>query len=76
VLRHVGILLDIYRVSVYQKQGGDDMKAKSSYSRIAADAAAKGTIGIFIGITVFIAGFVAWSAAGVGGAIIAFVKSL
>jgi hypothetical protein len=50
------------------------MKAKSSYSRIAADAAAKGTIGIFIAITVFVAGFVAWSAAGAGGAIVAFFR--
>ena len=52
------------------------MKAKSSYSRIATEAAAKGTIGIFVGIAVFIAGFVAWSAAGAGGAIVAFVKGL
>lgn len=50
------------------------MKAKSSYSGIAADAAAKGTIGIFAAVTVFVAGFVVWAAAGVGGAIIAFFK--
>lgn len=50
------------------------MKAKSSYSGIVAHTAAKGTIGIFSAIALFIAGFVMWSAAGVGGAIVEFFK--
>lgn len=51
------------------------MKAKSSFSGIVAGTAAKGTIGLFAVIAVFIAGFVLWSAAGVGSAIIELVKS-
>lgn len=50
------------------------MKAKSSYSGMVASTAAKGTIGIFSVITVFIIGFVVWAATGVGGAIAAFLK--
>lgn len=52
------------------------MKAKGSYSGIVASAAAKGTIGFFSVIAVFIGGFVAWSGAGVGSAIIEFIKGL
>jgi hypothetical protein len=52
------------------------MKAKSSYSGIVASTTAKGTIGIFAGISIFIGGFVAWSAAGFGNAIVQFVRSL
>jgi len=52
------------------------MKAKSAYSGIVATTTAKGTIGIFAGIMVFIAGFVAWSAAGFGSAVVQFIKSL
>lgn len=52
------------------------MKAKSSYSGIAASTAAKGTIGIFSAIVLFIMVFVAWSAAGVGGAILHFLKGM
>lgn len=52
------------------------MKAKSSYSGIVASTAAKGTIGIFSVITLFIIGFVVWAAAGVGGAIIEFFKRM
>lgn len=52
------------------------MKAKSSYSAIAVETAAKGTIGIFSVMAVFIGGFVVWSVAGVGGAIIEFIRSL
>ena len=50
------------------------MKAKSSYSGIVANTAAKGTIALFSAIALFIVGFVMWSAAGVGGAIIEFFK--
>lgn len=52
------------------------MIAKSSYSGIVASTTAKGTIGVFTAIAAFIAGFVVWSAAGVGGAIMQFVESL
>ena len=52
------------------------MKAKSTYSGIVASTTAKGTIGIFAGLAVFIGGFVAWSAVGFGNAILQFVKSL
>lgn len=52
------------------------MKAKKSYSGIVASTTAKGSIVIFAGIVVFIGGFVAWSAAGFGNAIVQFVRSL
>ena len=52
------------------------MKAKKSYSGIVAGTTAKGGIAILAGIAVFIGGFVAWSAAGFGNAIVQFVKSL
>lgn len=52
------------------------MKAKNSYSGIVASTTAKGSIVIFASIVVFISGFVAWSAAGFGNAIVQFVKSL
>lgn len=52
------------------------MKAKSSYSGIVVETAAKGAIGFFSVMAVFIGGLVVWSAAGVGGAIIEFIKGL
>lgn len=52
------------------------MKAKSTYSGIVANTAAKGTIGIFSAIALFIVAFMVWSAAGVGGAIIDFFRGL
>lgn len=46
------------------------MKAKSNFSKLVEESATKGTIGIFGAITLFIGGFVAWSAACMGGAIV------
>lgn len=46
------------------------MKAKSNFSKLVEESAAKSTIGIFGAITIFIGGFVVWSAACMGGAIV------
>lgn len=46
------------------------MKAKSNFSKLVEESAAKSAIGFFGAITVFIGGFVAWSAACMGGAIV------
>lgn len=73
----IGTLLDIDKaslVNIWTRR--NVMKAKKSYSGIAASTTAKGSIVIFAGIVVFIGGFVAWSAAGFGNAIVQFVRSL
>lgn len=49
------------------------MKAKSSFSGMASGAVAKGTIGIFSAVAAFVAGFIVWSAAGLGGALITLI---
>lgn len=46
------------------------MKVKENHSSLAEEAAAKGAMGLFGGIAVFIGGFVLWSASCMGGAII------
>jgi hypothetical protein len=46
------------------------MKAKGNFSRLAEESAAKGTMGIFGAITIFIGAFVVWSASCMGGAIV------
>lgn len=40
------------------------MKAKSCYSALVAETVARGTLAMFAGIIVFMAGFVAWSGVG------------
>ena len=50
------------------------MKAKSNFSSLVEESAAKGTIGLFGAITLFIGGFVVWSASCLGGAIISLVS--
>lgn len=52
------------------------MKAKSSHSGIMVSTAAKGTIALFSVAAFFIVGFVVWSVAGVGGAIVEFFKHM
>ncbi len=51
------------------------MKAKSSYSGVVAETAAKGALGVFAIVSAFIGGFVIWSAAGIGGAIVDFIRN-
>lgn len=46
------------------------MKAKSNFSTLVAETTAKGSLAIFAGIGVFLAGFITWSAAGAISAII------
>jgi hypothetical protein len=46
------------------------MKAKGNFSRLVEESAAKGTMGVFGAIAIFIGGFVVWSASCMGGAII------
>lgn len=50
------------------------MKAKGNFSRLVEESAAKGTMGIFAAITVFIGGFVIWSASCMGGAIVSLLN--
>ena len=40
------------------------MKAKSNFSNLVAETAAKGSLAIFAVIGIFLAGFITWSAAG------------
>jgi hypothetical protein len=47
------------------------MKAKSNFSTLVAETTAKGSLALFAGIGVFLAGFITWSAAG---AISAFIS--
>ena len=46
------------------------MKAKSNFSSLVEESAAKGTIGVFGAVTIFIGAFVVWSASCLGGAIV------
>ncbi len=46
------------------------MKAKGNFSRLVEESAAKGTMGIFGAITIFIGAFVVWSASCMGGAVV------
>lgn len=46
------------------------MKAKSNFSTLVAETTAKGSLALFAGIGVFLAGFITWSAAGAISAII------
>lgn len=46
------------------KKEDTKMKAKSHYSVLVAETVARGTLAMFAGITVFMAGFVAWSGVG------------
>jgi hypothetical protein len=50
------------------------MKAKSNFSSLVEESAAKGTIGLFGAITLFIGGFVVWSASCLGGAIVNLIS--
>jgi len=50
------------------------MKAKSNFSSLVEESAAKGTIGLFGAITLFIGGFVVWSASCLGGAIVSLIS--
>ena len=40
------------------------MKAKNNFSVLLAETTAKGSLAIFAGATIFLGGFVTWSAAG------------
>jgi hypothetical protein len=46
------------------------MKAKSNFSTLVAETTAKGSLALFAGIGIFLAGFITWSAAGAVSAII------
>jgi len=46
------------------------MKAKSNFSTLVAETTAKGSLALFAGIGVFLAGFITWSAAGAISAVI------
>lgn len=46
------------------------MKAKSNFSTLVAETTAKGSLALFAGIGIFLAGFITWSAAGAISAII------
>lgn len=46
------------------------MKVKSNYSTLVAEATARGSLAIFAGVAIFLAGFVSWSAASAVGAIV------
>ncbi len=46
------------------------MKAKSNFSQLVEESAARGTMGVIAAITVFVGAFVVWSASCMGGAII------
>ncbi len=50
------------------------MKAKSNFSNLVAETTAKGSLAVFAGLTIFMGGFVAWSAAGAVNAIIGFLS--
>lgn len=46
------------------------MKAKSNFSTLVAETTARGSLALFAGVTIFLAGFVTWSAASAISAII------
>ncbi len=46
------------------------MKAKSNFSTLVAETTAKGSLALFAGIGIFLAGFITWSAAGAISAVI------
>ena len=46
------------------------MKAKNNFSTLVAETTARGSLAVFAGITIFLAGFVTWSAASAVSAII------
>lgn len=46
------------------------MKAKSNFSTLVAETTAKGSLALFAGIGIFLAGFITWSAAGAISALI------
>lgn len=46
------------------------MKAKSNFSTLVAETTARGSLAIFAGASIFLAGFVSWSAASAVGAIV------
>ena len=46
------------------------MKAKNNFSTLVAETTAKGSLALFAGIGVFLAGFITWSAAGAISAVI------
>ncbi len=50
------------------------MKAKSNFSNLVAETTAKGSLAVFGGITIFMGGFIAWSAAGAVSAIMGILN--
>jgi len=46
------------------------MKVKNNYSTLVAETTARGSLAVFAGVTIFLAGFVSWSAASAVGAIV------
>lgn len=46
------------------------MKAKSNFSTLVAETTARGSLAVFAGIAIFLAGFVTWSAASAIGALV------
>lgn len=46
------------------------MKAKSNFSTLVAETTARGSLAVFAGITIFLAGFITWSAASAIGALV------
>ena len=48
------------------------MKAKNNFSTLVAETTARGSLAIFAGVAIFLAGFVTWSAASAAGAIFSF----
>ncbi len=46
------------------------MKAKNNFSTLVAETTARGSLAVFAGITIFLAGFVTWSAASAVSAVI------
>jgi hypothetical protein len=47
------------------------MKAKSNFSTLVAETTARGSLAVFAGITIFLSGFVTWSA---GSAVVSLIS--
>jgi hypothetical protein len=50
------------------------MKAKSNYSSLVEEAAVKGTMGGIAAVTIFVGGFLVFSASCLGGAIVSLMS--
>lgn len=50
------------------------MKAKSNFSTLVAETTARGSLAVFAGVSIFLAGFVTWSAASAVSALINFIN--